>query len=200
MPHLTTVEKMQIVTLLDEGWSSRRLSARFRVTKSTILNIKNKWQQQGTVERNRGSGRKPVSNPVQNENIIEFLRNNPFSTVVNARSITQFPGCIRTARNRIRNNSNLTNRVAVKKPFLTDMNRQQRIGFALQLLPNDLNFWENVIFSDEKVFQSCNNGHIRVYRPPNSRFIERYTQKACRSGRFSTNIWAWINARGPGVC
>jgi hypothetical protein len=35
-------------------------------------------------------------------------------------------------------------------------------------------FWSRVVFSDEKVFQSSRNARIRVYRPRNFRFSERY--------------------------
>ena len=61
-------------------------------------------------------------------------------------------------------------------------------------------FWENVIFTDEKIFQSCYNGRIRVYRPPRTRFEEKYTQKDRSSGRFLVNFWGWISAQGLGVC
>ncbi|KAL1493849.1 hypothetical protein ABEB36_009535 [Hypothenemus hampei] len=70
----------------------------------------------------------------------------------------------------------------------------------MQFLVNDDNFWENVIFSDEKVFQSSHNGKVKVFRPPQSRFNETYTKKDNSSGRFSVNVWAWISSRGPGVC
>ena len=61
-------------------------------------------------------------------------------------------------------------------------------------------FWNSVIFSDEKTFQSSNNGRLRVYRPRNSRFDENYTLPTNTSGRFSVNVWAWISVHEPGVC
>jgi hypothetical protein len=62
-----------------------------------------------------------------------------------------------------------------------------------------LDFWQNVVFTNEKIFQSCYNGRVRVYRPPNSRFDESYTQKVVVNGRFSVNVWGWISAQGPEV-
>jgi hypothetical protein len=62
-----------------------------------------------------------------------------------------------------------------------------------------LDFWQNVVFTNEKIFQSCYKGRVRVYRPPNSRFDESYTQKVVVNGRFSVNVWGWISAQGPGV-
>jgi hypothetical protein len=57
-----------------------------------------------------------------------------------------------------------------------------------------------VAFSVEKVFQSCSNGRIRVYRPRNCRYDEKYVEHGGdRSGRFSVNMWAWISTTSPGV-
>jgi hypothetical protein len=50
-----------------------------------------------------------------------------------------------------------------------------------------LDFWQNVVCTVEKICQSCYNGRIRVYRPPNARFEELYTQKVELNGRFSVN-------------
>jgi hypothetical protein len=64
----------------------------------------------------------------------------------------------------------------------------------------DVNVWENVVFTDEKVFQSFYNGHVRVYRPPDTRFEEQYTQSVRNSGRFSVNVWRWMSAHQLGMC
>ncbi|KAK9721760.1 hypothetical protein QE152_g20739 [Popillia japonica] len=78
MPSLSLLQKTQIVTLLEEGWSIRALAQRFEVNKSTILRVKRKWQQEIVVQRKNGSGRKRVTTPENDENLIQFLRNNPF--------------------------------------------------------------------------------------------------------------------------
>ena len=129
---------------------------------------------------------------------MEHLRQNPFDNAVVAANRTQFPLSVRVAQRRIRL-SEIRSRIAAPKPFLKQCHKNQRVGFALQYLPENLNFWKNVIFSDEKVFQSCSNGRIRVYRPIRSRYNERYTRKIEHSGRFSVNVWVWISAAGPGV-
>ncbi|KAK9692563.1 hypothetical protein QE152_g35078 [Popillia japonica] len=97
----------------------------FEVNKSTILRAKRKWQQERIVQRKNGSGRKRVTTPEDDENLIQFMRNNPFESVVTAINRTNFPGHDRTARNRVRQDSELRNRVAAKKPFLTADNKNQ---------------------------------------------------------------------------
>ena len=73
------------------------------------------------------------------------------------------------------------------------------MGFALQHLMQDVGFWSSVIFSDEKVFQSCQNGKLKVYRPRNMRDNDRYIQTYQQSGRFSVNMWAWVSGLSRGV-
>jgi hypothetical protein len=114
-----------------------------------------------------------VTTNEEDDRLINFLRHRPFQSAVNARLETAFPACLKTARKRIRE-SELSNQ--------------------------DNNIWNNVVFSDEKTFQSSHNGRIRVYRPPGTRYNEQYVKNYDRSGRFSLNIWGWISSRGPGVC
>jgi hypothetical protein len=87
-------------------------------------------------------------------------------TAVEAVNTSGFPGSFRTARRRVRG-SDLKNHVAARKLSLTPMHREPRMAFCLEHLARDDAFWAQVIFSDEKVFQSCPNGRLRVYRPRN---------------------------------
>ena len=43
-------------------------------------------------------------------------------------------------------------RVAARKEFLTDFQKQLRLTFAEEYGPKDDSWWESVIFSDEKTF------------------------------------------------
>lgn len=132
---------------------SARIAERFGKPKSTIQAIVKKWREQHTVERLRGTGLKKISTNEEDENLVQFLRDNPFETAVSAARVTQFPGYNRTAQLRVVQCSNLRNRSAASKPFLQNIHKEQRMGFALQYLPVGLNFWtRNVIFSDEKCF------------------------------------------------
>jgi hypothetical protein len=116
--------------------------------------------------------------------LLNKLRNSPFMTGVEAVNTSGFPGSFRTARRRARG-SELKNHVAARKLSLTPMHREARMAFCLKHLARDDAFWTQVIFLDEKVFQSCPNGRLRVYRPRNSRYDEPYVQITERSVEFS---------------
>lgn len=198
--HLSEVEKAQIVSRIEEGWSIRAVAQLYNRNKKTILKIKQRWEQEESLKRKIGSGRPKVSNPEQDAAFLGHLRNNPFATARDAVIDTAFPGSQPTASRRVKE-SELKNRTAAKKTFLTEERRQSRVIFALNYIYRNPQFWNRVIFTDEKTFQSTYNGQIRVYRPDNTRFEERYTNPlASRHGRFSVNVWGWISVHGPGVC
>ncbi|XP_023311230.1 uncharacterized protein LOC111693169 [Anoplophora glabripennis] len=77
---------------------------------------------------------------------------------------TNFPGSVRTARKRVKD-SELKNYVAANTVALTPQYKEQRLEFARQFVGSPDNFWENIIFSDEKSFQSCSDASVRVYPP-----------------------------------
>lgn len=196
--HLTEVMKTRIIVMLEEGWSIRMVAERFNINKSTVFKIKKRWEEEQTVKRKVGSGRKSVSNADDDIALLNHLRENPFASAMHAVADSNFPGSRSTACRRIKK-SDIKNHAAARKPSITLQTKQTRLLFALNYVYRE-EFWQNVVFSDEKIFQSRNNGHIRVYRPRNSRFDEAYVHSIQSSGRFSVNVWAWISFRGMGVC
>jgi hypothetical protein len=76
--------------------------------------------------------------------------------------ISNFPGSSRT----VRSSEGLNNHVAAQKPFLRQEHKERRVGFALEYLVKDQEFWNKVILSDEKTFQSCMDGGVKVYMLP----------------------------------
>lgn len=93
------------------------------------------------------------------------------------------------------NDAGLKHRIAAKKPLLTAAHCQARLNYALA---NCNRNWDNVLFSDEKTYQTDRHQKTHLYRPDNLRFDDRYIQPTQRSGRISVGIWGWISRDGPG--
>jgi transposase len=195
--HISETDRARIAGHLENGRKIVDLAAEFGIGKSSVGRIKKKWENERSIKRNAGSGRKRCTNALQNEALITFLRENPMSDCVKAINETNFPASRATAYRRI-NESRLSNYSAARKPFLKNGHKEQRVGFAIEFLLRN-NIWDTVVFSDEKTFKSCYDGRVRVYRPRNTWFEEQYTQRSDHSGRFSVNVWGWISAQGPGA-
>lgn len=196
---LSLLLRARIIGLLEDGWTIRATAIHLNVNKNTILKLKRRWEQDGPIKKKVGTGRRKISNEQQDAALITFLRENPFEIARTAIIESNFPGSRSTVSRRIKE-TDLRNRVAAKKVLLSVEKKQARVIFALNNIYRDMGYWNKVIFTDEKIFQSTHNGHIRVYRPSNTRFDERYVSNTDRSGRFSVNVWAWISVHGLGVC
>ena len=85
--------------------------------------------------------------------------------------------------------------IAARKPKLTPEQKEARMGYALENLTRD---WSNVVFSDEKTFQTDRHQRLHCYRPKNCRFKAKYIHERQRSGRISAGYWGWISKDGPG--
>lgn len=67
------------------------------------------------------------------------------------------------------------NRRAVKRPFLTARHKATRMLFARQYLRYSAANWQNIIFSDEKIFRCRPGGMVRVWKQvSDSKFIAKY--------------------------
>lgn len=198
MVYLNEVQRAQVATKIESGSYPSIVAEEFQISKSTALRIYRKWRNEARVNRNIGSGRPKISNAEHDALLCNVLRRNPFESAVTATNISNFPGTVRTARRRLQE-SGLRNYSAARAPFLTQIHKEARIGFSLEFMVNGMDFWNRVIFSDEKTFQSYYDGRMRVYRPQNMRHNEKYTHKIKKSGHFSINVWACISYNGRGA-
>ncbi|CAH1958029.1 unnamed protein product [Acanthoscelides obtectus] len=98
---LSEVEKAQIVSRIEEGWSIRAVAQLYNRNKKTILKIKQRWEQEDSLKRKIGSGRPKLTNPEEDAAFLGYLRNNPFATVRDAVIDTAFPASQPTAIRRV---------------------------------------------------------------------------------------------------
>lgn len=124
--------------------------------------------------------------------VTQEIVNNPFT---NAAVVgRQFGGHRDTVR-KVWNDAGLHHRIAANKPLLNTAHRQARLNYAIANLNRN---WDNVIFSDEKTFQSDSHQRTNLYRPDGMRFDDRYIHSTQRSGRITAGVWGWISREGPG--
>ncbi|KAJ8959063.1 hypothetical protein NQ318_022319 [Aromia moschata] len=196
--HISEAQRARAIAKLEENWSLSEVAAELNVSKSCIFYIKKRWQGEQRLQRTIRQGIGKVSTENEDKPLVEFISHNPFETAVKAREETFFQGLSEQHKRHLKQ-CGFKNCVAAHKVFLTEEHKQRRVQFANEFLQGN-EFWNTVVFSDEKTFQSSKNGRLRVYRPRNTRFEENYTLRTTNSGRFSVNVRAWISVHGPGVC
>lgn len=195
---MTNDERARAVGMLEAGVAARQVAATINVSHTAINKLRQKWLQLHTTERLPGTGRQKVTTEEEDRVLVERIQQHPFETAAEAKEASGFPASVRTARRRI-SVRGLRNRAAEIKEVLLDRHRYARIQYAEAQLHRPDDFWDNVIFVDEKTWQSTKSGKVKVYRPDNTRYDPRYVCQRPRSGRFSVHSWAWMSIAGPGV-
>ena len=105
---------------------------------------------------------------------------------------------VSTVKSRLHENK-LFGRVARKKPLFSKRNLVSRLKFAKQHVHKDLSFWQNVLWTDESMFNRfVSDGKQYVRRPQNQELSPRYTLKTVKHGGGNVVVWGSFSWCGVG--
>lgn len=194
---LTDTQKGRIISLRKDGHHKLADIARLVDTSiQTVHKWVQKYEQDGNVERKLVPGRPRITTAQQNNAMVEYLKENPFSTAVRASALQNIP--YRTALRRIHENG-LGNFVAAHETKLTDEHKRARMNYCQYMLDVfNVENYHKIIFTDEKTFRSDESHCVRVYRPIGKRYEQEFICKDKLSGHLSASYWGWISCAGPG--
>lgn len=131
----------------------------------------------------------------ENEEILEQISEDPFTTVA---GIARNHGVSRQTISRRLREKGIKCFVSAKQTELTEDQKIHRHGYFEYLLENrDQTYFNNILFSDEKTFQSDPVRRRLCYRPVNSRYVNKYLSTTRLSGRISASYWGVIDENGP---
>ena len=181
--------KHSVIALIEHaGMNYSEAGARYGVPRATARRWWRRYEETGSVRRQRGSGRQRVSSAQDDQRLIAQCRQQPFMSARQLREETNFPGDVTTVRRRLRAVGLRSYRAAVKER-LTEDHMIDRLAFAQV---NISRVWDDVIFTDEKIFSSANFGPKLVYRPSGERYASAYISRSGRMGHTTIHCWAWI--------
>lgn len=86
----------------------------------------------------------------------------------------------------------------MEKCKLTEQNRIARLNFAEAHKDFVLEYWNNVVFLDEKTFSTAEDGRRHVWRPLNKATEPKYVVQLKRSGRLTLGYWGYISVAKAG--
>ncbi|CAF3806888.1 unnamed protein product [Rotaria socialis] len=82
-------------------------------------------------------------------------------------------------------------RVARKKPYVNKITREKRLKFAKEMLQKPVDFWKNVVWSDESKFNLFgSDGKVMVWRTRREEFDRKCTVPTVKHGGGSVIVWA----------
>ncbi|KAH9631864.1 hypothetical protein HF086_014336 [Spodoptera exigua] len=189
---ISTYDKHKIIVLKEQGLSVTDIANELGITRKTVYLWLKRWEDNGDVVSFKSSGRPRITSAAQDRQIVNRVVSNGFVRIQDISSSYRVSSS--TIRRRLRT-AGMRHRVPARKPLLTARHKQQRLQFAREYLNYD---FSRTIFSDEKVFVSSADGRLSLWRPNNTRYLERNILPSRRSGRISFGVWGWMAASGPG--
>jgi transposase len=188
MPRFDRATRNIAIGRLQAGESQSEVARTLNVNQSTISRLWNRFQQTGSTNDRRRSGRPRITTPGQDRYIRVFhLRNR---TVAASTTAAGIPG-LRRISNRLRQNG-----ISPRRPYfgavLTPLYRHERVRWCKRLRGWTFRKWRRIWFSDESPsLLQKRDGRVRVYRRRNER--SSCVQEVDSFGGGSVMMWAAIS-------
>ena len=188
----------RIVGMHNAGLSVSAISREIGADRKTVRKWIRKWEEEGrAVKAMPRSGRPRCTTEQDDLQIVDAARTNSITTAVKITRNLGLTCSVETTRRRLKEAGLHCHTPARKEP-LTEVQRETRLGFALEYLAKDINFWQSCIFCDEKVFSSVEANQRHCWRPTNTRYAKENIADKRTCGRRTVSFFGWMWAHGPG--
>ena len=197
---LSINQRHQAIAMLNTGQTYERVANHFRVAISTLVRLRRKYRQTGSVVDLPRSGRPRETTLRQDRALrLSHLRNRFKTATESARNT---PGRTRrhisaqTVRRRLR-----VAGIRCRRPYvgarLTNVHRQNRMNWAQIHRRWIARQWRDTLFTDESKFQIdfCDRRQ-NVYRRRGERFSDACVKELDRFGKASCMVWGGISYYG----
>ncbi|XP_035221430.1 uncharacterized protein LOC118194391 [Stegodyphus dumicola] len=149
----TTIEERKLaVNLSNQGKSLRKIGEILGRSVNCIRRIIQKFRKDGTLENQAERGRKKILSSAAERRIVHKVRIDPTisapkiaasTSETEGKSVSAETQC---AESRILRRAGYNGRKALKKPFISKINRAKRLKFAKEHILKPKEFWNEVIF------------------------------------------------------
>jgi transposase len=144
-----------VIRHYQNGDSQREIAAKTLLPRSTVQYMINKYKSTKCIGNLFGHGRKRKTRVTTDRLIQRKLkldrRKSASMVKIEIENELGISLHVDTIRNRA-HEAGLFGRVARKKPYVNKINRGKRLKFAKEMLEKPVDFWKNVIWSDESKF------------------------------------------------
>lgn len=170
---LTNFQRSSLVTLWALNLSVSQIQQMTGCDSRTITARINQYNQTGFVADQPRPGRPPVTDPAEDEAIVNLAVTQRFTTPQRIISDLELTVSRRTIRRRL-NAVGLGGRIArIEHPF-TEQNLRKRLEFSYEHETWTDDQWDRVIFGDESYIYLGVHGKIWVQRPADAAYLKEF--------------------------
>jgi transposase len=189
--------KGQICALRSTGNSQSKIAKQLKISRCAVQNALHA----GSSSNRERCGRKRVTSGREDRLMKKMIIESPHTSSARIAQVISERGkkiSSRTVRRRLSKDFKLVARRPAKKPLLTATQLQARMTFCKAHLDKTVEWWEQVMFSDESTFQQIRStGYNYVRRPEGERLNPKYTIKSVKHPP-TVMVWGAISAKGRG--
>lgn len=191
--------KDRIIGMHTSGMSGRNIAQNLSLCPSTVTKVIKRYKLSGSTENAARPGRPKKLNERDHRHLVNDVKKNRRSTLQDITNNMPFEVSSSTIR-RALHEQGIHNRIAIKKPFISNINRGKRLLFARNHRNLTIDDWKHILWTDESSFTIGKNSYqIRVWRPSSQRYDPSCLTPSFKSGRQSVMVWGCFmwNKRGP---
>lgn len=198
---LTPRRKSVCLALHTEGLSTREIAQRLHCHQSSVVRLLTKFRVTGSVSRQKGSERRPLSTPCQDRFLTRLCLRNRTASSTDLKTAWEAETGVQASSVTVRRRlfrAGLPARRPRKKPLLTAKMRSARLKWAKEHVGWSLEKWKSVIFSDESKFNlHGSDGQQYVRRRQGEEFSPQCVVSIVKFPA-SQMIWGCISYSGVG--
>ena len=185
--YLSLEERKLILNLhMKKQKSYTKIAKLLSRSRSTIQSVIGRFKYESSVDNKPKSGRPAILTDADRLQIKRMIAKDPFLSApkISAKLLqfNQKEVHPQTVRKSVID-AGFKSRTPRRKSLVNEVNRRKRLNFARQYHNASLEFWRNVIFSDESKYNIFgSDGRLRVWRKPGEAYNPRNTIKTVKHG------------------
>lgn len=199
---ISTDVRQLVVKYRNERKSFGEIAKLLNLSKSTVQTIFNNFENTNNFENKPRSGRPKKLSRRDVSFILKEVDNNPKVHATKlAQEVALRSNVIVHPRtvSRTLNNAGFNSRTPRKKPLISEKNRKLRLEFAEMYKDKGLDFWKQVLFTDESKYNIFgSDGRAKVWRKANTALDPKHLVSTVKHGGGNVMVWGAVAASGVG--
>lgn len=195
---MTSAERLDIIDRKIRGDSGADIARAVGITRQAVHAIIKKFEKFGTTEDLPRSGRPRQTSRREDSLIATSSIRSPKKTPKLIKRDMSLSVSARTVRRRM-NERGLRPHMAATVSYLSDINKKKRFRFAKLMSLKPKEWWEHVIWSDEKKFELMHaKRRVIVNRRVGQRYQIKFVKPTMKFGGGSLMLWGCVSHHGVG--